>query len=181
MNRVFDSSGPEGRVRGTPQQIIEKYQALARDAQLAGDRVATENFLQHSEHYSRLLGEAQREMAERQEQQQKSRERNDQQSQGNNGQNGSHEAQQPRSEAQPDVNEQPPQNTPKPQKSEPVDVLGGDEESDTNSLVETPENAAAKKPAPRPRKRTPAKEVQAESDNVAPVSEPSSGDQPTVG
>ncbi|TNE69654.1 MAG: DUF4167 domain-containing protein, partial [Rhodobacteraceae bacterium] len=43
VNRVFDSSGPEGKVRGTPQQIIEKYNQLARDAQLANDRVAAEN------------------------------------------------------------------------------------------------------------------------------------------
>lgn len=63
VNRVFDSSGPEGKVRGTPQQIIEKYQALARDAQLSNDRVAAENFLQHAEHYTRMLGEAMRELA----------------------------------------------------------------------------------------------------------------------
>lgn len=67
INRVFDSSGPEGKVRGTPQQIIEKYQLLARDAQLSHDRVAAENFLQHAEHYTRLLAEAQREMAAEQE------------------------------------------------------------------------------------------------------------------
>ena len=67
VNRVFDSSGPEGKVRGTPQQIIEKYQILARDAQLSNDRVAAENFLQHAEHYTRMLGEAQREMAAEQE------------------------------------------------------------------------------------------------------------------
>lgn len=69
VNRVFDSSGPEGKVRGTPQQIIEKYQMLARDSQLSGDRVAAENFLQHSEHYARLLSEAQREQNQRREQQ----------------------------------------------------------------------------------------------------------------
>ncbi|MCC5988791.1 MAG: DUF4167 domain-containing protein [Pararhodobacter sp.] len=63
VNRVFESSGPEGKVRGTPQQIIDKYLALARDAQLSGDRVASENFLQHAEHYTRMLNEAQREMA----------------------------------------------------------------------------------------------------------------------
>ncbi|AGT07838.1 DUF4167 domain-containing protein [Paracoccus aminophilus] len=68
VNRVFDSSGPEGKVRGTPQQIIEKYLTLARDAQLSNDRVAEQSFLQHAEHYTRLLGEAQREMAERQQQ-----------------------------------------------------------------------------------------------------------------
>lgn len=63
VNRVFDSSGPEGKVRGTPQQIIDKYLLLARDAQLSGDRVAAENFLQHAEHYTRMLSEAQRELA----------------------------------------------------------------------------------------------------------------------
>lgn len=70
VNRVFDSSGPEGKVRGTPQQIIEKYDQLARDAQVSGDRVATENFQQHAEHYTRMLAEAMREQAERQAQQQ---------------------------------------------------------------------------------------------------------------
>lgn len=71
VNRVFDSSGPEGKVRGTPQQIIEKYNQLARDAQLANDRVATENFQQHAEHYMRMLGEAQKEMDARREQQER--------------------------------------------------------------------------------------------------------------
>lgn len=67
INRVFDSSGPEGKVRGTPQQIIDKYLMLARDAQLGNDRVAEQNFLQHAEHYTRMLGEAQRELAREQE------------------------------------------------------------------------------------------------------------------
>ncbi|NDW43948.1 DUF4167 domain-containing protein [Ruegeria sp. PrR005] len=76
VNRVFDSSGPEGKVRGTPQQIIEKYNQLARDAQLANDRVAAENFQQHAEHYTRLLSEAQRETdARREEQERFNRER----------------------------------------------------------------------------------------------------------
>ena len=66
VNRVFDSSGPEGKVRGTPQQIIEKYNQLARDAQLSNDRVAAENFQQHAEHYLRMLAEAQREQEARQ-------------------------------------------------------------------------------------------------------------------
>lgn len=68
VNRVFDSSGPEGKVRGTPSQIIEKYNQLARDAQLSGDRVALENFQQHSEHYTRMLAAAQKELDARQQQ-----------------------------------------------------------------------------------------------------------------
>jgi hypothetical protein len=58
VNRVYDSAGPEGKVRGTPQQIIDKYLSLARDAQTTGDRVMSENFLQHAEHYQRLLIQA---------------------------------------------------------------------------------------------------------------------------
>ncbi|MBC6443401.1 MAG: DUF4167 domain-containing protein [Rhodobacteraceae bacterium] len=73
INRVFDSSGPEGKVRGTPQQVIDKYQILAHDMQISGDRVAAENFLQHAEHYVRMLGDAQREMDARREQQEQHR------------------------------------------------------------------------------------------------------------
>ena len=87
INRVFDSSGPEGKVRGTPQQIIEKYQILARDAQLSNDRVAAENFMQHAEHYTRLLAEAQREMQAEQESRQQNWQQNGN-NQGGNAQNG---------------------------------------------------------------------------------------------
>ncbi len=76
VNRVFDSSGPEGKVRGTPQQIIDKYLALARDAQLGSDRVAEQNFLQHAEYYTRMLGEALREQESRQQQQQQNGDNN---------------------------------------------------------------------------------------------------------
>jgi hypothetical protein len=78
VNRVFDSSGPEGKVRGTPAQIIEKYQFLARDAQLSNDRVAAENFLQHAEHYTRLLAEAMREQQAEQEARQQYHQQNQQ-------------------------------------------------------------------------------------------------------
>ncbi len=55
-NRAFDSNGPEGiKVRGAAQHVYEKYQQLARDAQTGGDRVLAENYLQHAEHYFRLL------------------------------------------------------------------------------------------------------------------------------
>lgn len=76
INRVFDSSGPEGKVRGTPQQIIEKYNQLHRDAQLSNDRVNSENFAQHAEHYTRIVAEAQREIdRQRDEQEAQNRDR----------------------------------------------------------------------------------------------------------
>ncbi len=55
-NHVFDSSGPDVRLRGTAQQLFEKYLQLGRDATSAGDRVAAEGYFQHAEHYFRILG-----------------------------------------------------------------------------------------------------------------------------
>ncbi len=54
-HQTFDSNGPDVRVRGNAWQVFEKYQSLARDASGAGDRVATENYLQHAEHYYRII------------------------------------------------------------------------------------------------------------------------------
>lgn len=51
----FDSNGPEAKVRGNAAQVLEKYQALARDANSAGDRILAEGYLQHAEHYYRIL------------------------------------------------------------------------------------------------------------------------------
>ena len=54
-NHVFDSNGPEIRIRGTAQQLFEKYLQLGRDATSSGDRVTAEAFFQHAEHYFRIL------------------------------------------------------------------------------------------------------------------------------
>jgi len=54
-NRPLDSNGPDVKIRGTATHIFEKYQQLARDANSAGDRIAAENYLQHAEHYFRLM------------------------------------------------------------------------------------------------------------------------------
>ena len=51
----YDSNGPDGKVRGTAQQVLEKYQALARDATSAGDRIAAEGYFQFAEHYYRVV------------------------------------------------------------------------------------------------------------------------------
>ena len=54
-NRSFDSAGPDVKIRGTAASVYEKYLQLARDASSAGDRVTQENYLQHAEHYYRIL------------------------------------------------------------------------------------------------------------------------------
>ena len=50
------------KIRGSAQQIAEKYSTLARDAQSSGDRVMAENYLQHAEHYNRIIAAAQAQM-----------------------------------------------------------------------------------------------------------------------
>lgn len=54
-NHVFDSSGPDLRIRGTSQQLFEKYLQLGRDATSSADRVMAESYFQHAEHYFRIL------------------------------------------------------------------------------------------------------------------------------
>jgi len=58
LTRSFESNGPDVKVRGTPQHIAEKYVQLARDAHSAGDTVMTESYLQHAEHYYRIIAAA---------------------------------------------------------------------------------------------------------------------------
>ena len=71
----FDSNGPEAKVRGNAAQVLEKYQALARDANSAGDRILAEGYLQHAEHYYRILN-AENENKERGRQDRDNRESN---------------------------------------------------------------------------------------------------------
>ncbi|MBN9557930.1 MAG: DUF4167 domain-containing protein [Alphaproteobacteria bacterium] len=54
-NRTYDSNGPEVKIRGSASHVYEKYLQLARDANASGDRVMAENYLQHAEHYFRIL------------------------------------------------------------------------------------------------------------------------------
>lgn len=152
INRVFDSSGPEGKVRGTPQQIIDKYNQLARDAQLAGDRVATENFQQHAEHYTRLLGEAQKEQdAKREEQERQNRERQAQRDR----ERAERQERESADNAQPDPAPQAEASPADPAETPQPDVIDlGEESSDGDSgLVDTPEERA-EEPKPKPRRKS---------------------------
>ena len=59
MTRSYESNGPDVRVRGNAAHVAEKYVQLARDANSSGDSVAAENYLQHAEHYFRIISAAQ--------------------------------------------------------------------------------------------------------------------------
>jgi hypothetical protein len=59
LTRVYESNGPDVKIRGTASHIAEKFVQLARDAQSSGDPIAAENYFQHAEHYFRLIASAQ--------------------------------------------------------------------------------------------------------------------------
>lgn len=54
-SQVYDSNGPDVRIRGTAHQVAEKYVALAKDAAAADDTMMEQNYLQHAEHYQRII------------------------------------------------------------------------------------------------------------------------------
>lgn len=84
-NRTYDSSGPEVKIRGSASHVYEKYLQLARDANSGGDRIMAENYLQHAEHYYRIMAAAAAQQAQYQAQQAA---QNGGQSGGPNGQGG---------------------------------------------------------------------------------------------
>jgi hypothetical protein len=66
MTRVYESNGPDIKIRGTASHVAEKYVQLARDARSSGDPVAAENYYQHAEHYFRLIAAAQEQFRQNQ-------------------------------------------------------------------------------------------------------------------
>ena len=179
VNRVFDSSGPEGKVRGTPQQIIDKYNQLARDAQLSNDRVATENFQQHAEHYQRLLGQAMKEQEARREQQE--RENKERQAE-------REREKQEREAASETGLDKPDRFSGDLSGSEQPDVIGMPFVDEEHGLIETPETkdnapeaAEKNKPAPKKpqtrRRRAPKKAEKHEASPDATAKEASSGSE----
>ncbi|MCH9808248.1 MAG: DUF4167 domain-containing protein [Alphaproteobacteria bacterium] len=89
LTRNFESSGPDVKIRGTPAHVAEKYMSLARDALSSGDPVLAENYLQHAEHYNRII------LAYREQQVSQSAEQSNGSGRGRN------------AEAQPDADNQP--------------------------------------------------------------------------
>ena len=123
-NRSYDSNGPEVKIRGNASTVYEKYLQLARDANSSGDRVMAENYLQHAEHYYRILA-AQQAQQQQYQQQQQANQQNNQGGQNVNGQyrgpNGGGE--------QPYVQDAQPQGGPSFSLNEPQNEDEGEEEA----------------------------------------------------
>ncbi|WP_297113059.1 DUF4167 domain-containing protein [uncultured Devosia sp.] len=143
LSRNYESNGPDVKVRGNAAHIAEKYLQLARDAQSSGDSVMAENYLQHAEHYFRIVSSAQQAMSGPRDGQ--SQDENEFEDDGN------------------DVNSR----FSSPQPPQPVQQGGGDSESDAGAAeapaAQPTEEAAAsaptegdgEQPARKPRERRP--------------------------
>src|ERR1039457_3093589 len=66
LSRMYESNGPDVKIRGTASHVAEKYLQLARDAQSSGDPVSAESYYQHAEHYFRLIAVAQEQFRQNQ-------------------------------------------------------------------------------------------------------------------
>lgn len=170
-NRVYESAGPEGKVRGTPQQVIDKYLSLARDAQLSGDRVTAENFLQHAEHYSRLLLAAQEASGQ---------DRRDQNQQFGGGEQpnvgGSDNSDDKRSGNQNNnrnnnQNQQQPQPQPQPEPQKPAPAPAAAEEAAKPEAAPEAKPETEEQPKPTRRRRSPAKPKAAPAEDDQPSSD----------
>ena len=111
----YESAGPEGKLRGSPQQILDKYLALARDAQTAGDRIACEGYYQHAEHFYRVINTDGNRQKNNQGQHNQGQHNQGQRNQGQRGQGPQPQAQQP--QAQQPQAQQPQAQQPQEQQS----------------------------------------------------------------
>lgn len=106
LSRNYESNGPDVKIRGSAAHVAEKYTTLARDAQSSGDRVMSENYLQHAEHYNRIVAAAQAHQAQQASQENRddnaaqSTDENRESGDNRSGRNG-REAREPRNETQP--------------------------------------------------------------------------------
>ncbi len=159
LSRNFESNGPDVKIRGNASHIAEKYQQLARDAQASGDSVMAENYLQHAEHYFRILSAAQAQNPQR----------NDQsQPQMNNGSDDGDDD---------DNNDNASGN----EDQGPAEVSGSnaDQPAPAESAKSDADEAEAEKPARKPRERRPRRKPQPRTDD-APV-DAAGAVQPDVG
>lgn len=153
--QVFDSNGPDVRIRGTAHQVAEKYEALAKDAASAGDKILSESYLQHAEHYLRVIGswdDASDDSAQNQSQNRSHSSRRSSEGQGNKGNAGAHSGSRNRNEARerahastasapaPETNSLNKQQRSEDDLSLPASILG-DEVKVERTLVNEPETA----------------------------------------
>ena len=190
LTRSYESNGPDVKIRGSAQQIAEKYTTLARDAQTSGDRVMAENYLQHAEHYNRIILTAQAQMP--QPQVRDTREDDDLDDDGEENFNTQTQDHQQPQQQQPQRNQQPRDHGTGPQpviEGVPAEVvLKQQDMGDQGADVDADAQSETRKEAPRARGRgrpraEPAQEqpqADAASEQTAEAGDAPSGDEQPV-
>jgi hypothetical protein len=190
LTRTYDSSGPDVKIRGTAQHIAEKYMALARDATSSGDRVMAENYLQHAEHYNRIIAAAQamfQERFQRDERDDRADASERDEDDGDAVQNQNHHQHQNYNQQQPDVENEAPkpavvqqpalstidENTPQPVFDEtPAEVQIEQEAAAAGDSAERTPRRRSNAGRPRRQPRQPREEKSETEAAAAPVEEP---------
>ena len=153
LTRSYESNGPDVKIRGTAQNIAEKYLTLARDAQSSGDRVMAENYLQHAEHYNRIIAGA---LAQQQQNQRDNREEEEDLGAGNGDNRFDdvlHAHPQPRQEQAPRQEQQPRHDQqPQPEVAAPFDSSS---EQPVIEAAPREESSGETQPRENPRQRQP--------------------------
>lgn len=164
-NRSLDSNGPDVKVRGSASTIFDKYTTLARDAASSGHRVKAENYLQHAEHYLRLMMEQQEKAAAHAEQQQV-RQQNDDNANKEQSGDGEQEQNNGRTRRYPPRRRQPQQEG---QDQNTEDVSAAEPESKDQHAVEAANEKVIEKP--KPRRKKPVEPKAAPEEGLAPAAE----------
>ena len=174
LQRSYESNGPDVKIRGNALHVAEKYVQLARDAASSGDRVAEQNYLQHAEHYYRIVAAAQAQMPQQQIQRSDADDADDEESFGNRGNGESAESYGDRGDMRPPRAEQPkaPHGLSEPQPYENGGGMEGRTEGAALEGADTDGTEAAAPPAPRrprraPRQRAPRGEIRVAAEEAA--------------
>jgi len=164
-NRHFESNGPDVKIRGSAQQILDKYLQYARDAQTSGDRVMSEAYFQHAEHYQRLLASMQPKEKPKREREDGDTEETSAETDSETSNEAKTDAEKP--ESSDDTGEDKPRRsrsrTPREKpESDPLEVVDADA-----SEAPQPETAEAEEEAPKPKRRRTYKKREPEADSAA--------------
>ena len=178
LARSYESNGPDVKIRGSAMQVADKYAQLARDSQSSGDRIMAENYLQHAEHYYRIVATAYEQSGQGQ---QPTRERRD------DGGNGRYDDRSFRGE-QPSINgydgldddEEAPRRPARANGATHAASHGSDDDADGEATVAAHANGDDDRDERRGQSGEAAEQTSAGRANEGEASDPHAGDQPSI-
>ena len=172
LSRNYESNGPDVKVRGNAQHVADKYVQLARDASVSGDRILAESYLQHAEHYYRIVAAAQAQMPQPQPVQRADEPQDDLDGNGEDGVEASDGDNETEAEAETDEVEAPRRPRRRP-RVEASDAEGEDGEAGEARSGDAGDEASAEGEDDRPRRRRPRRRFPRNGEDPANAPQPS--------